>query len=266
MIKSIYLLRSNGEILYSKNFIEQEYEENLLIGFFNSVVNFSREALKSVVDFIDLGRESKAILELKPEEEIFGAIICSAKDNNSLVKKILKDILQGFIDEFSPNYNLESRKNKDKVDEIFKRTMKGKGRYSILIRFIISWVLLIPLGGLLVFVNIWASEVFIFTGEISSFGLERLITQTIPQIIIVLFLESVVLFGIPNFISGYVILHIKYSFINTLIYLILILLAITLSVRPILIYPILSFLPFVVISSLGGAYLGNEYGKTKRLS
>jgi len=266
MIKALYILRSNGEILYSKNFVDQEYNENLLIGFFNSVVNFSREALKSVVDFIDLGRESKAILELRPDEDIFGAIISSAKDNNALVKKILKDVLQGFIDEFSPNYNLESRKSKDKVDEIYKRTMKGKGRYSILIRFIISWVLLIPLGGFLVFINIWASEFFIFSSTITTFGIERLITRTVPQIIIVLFLESVILFGLPNFISGYILLNIKYSFINALIYLILVLISILLSVQSILIYPILSFLPFVIISSLGGAYLGNEFGKTKRLS
>jgi hypothetical protein len=266
MIKSIYILRSNGEILYSKNFADQEYNENLLIGFFNSVVNFSREALKSVVDFIDLGRESKAILELKPDEEIFGAIICSAKDNSTLVKKILKDILQGFIDEFSPNYNLESRKSKEKVGKIFKRTMKGKGRYSLLIRIIISWVILIPLGGLLVFINIWASEFFIFTGSLTPPGINQLITRTIPQIIIVLFLESAILFALPNVISGYVLLNLKYSFINALIYFILVLVAILLSVRSILVYPILSFLPFVIISSLGGAYLGNEYGKTKRLS
>ncbi len=266
MIKSIYLLKSNGEILYSKNFVEQQYDENLLIGFFNSVVNFSREALKSVVDFIDLGRESKAILELKSEEDIFGAIICSKTDNSELVKRILKNILQGFIDEFSPNYNLQGRKNKEKVDDIFRKTMKGKGRYSILVRFIISWIILIPLGGILVLVNIWASEFFIFSGPLNPPGIEQLITRTIPQIIIVLFFESVILFGLTNFISGYILLNLKYSFINAVIFFILIILSISLSVRPILIYPILSFLPFVVISSLGGAYLGNQYGKTKRLS
>ena len=116
MIKNIYILSRNGILLYSKNFIEQKFDDNLIIGFFTSIENFSREALESIVKYVDLGVDNKLILQPKPDEKIFGAAIVSSKDNNILVNKILDNILQDFIDDFSPNYDLD-RKSKSKIDK-----------------------------------------------------------------------------------------------------------------------------------------------------
>jgi hypothetical protein len=105
MFKNIYIISTNGMMYYSKKFIDEGFDDNLLVGFFTSTTNFSREALESVVKYVDLGSDNKLVLESKPDEDIFAAAIVSSKDNNNLVSTILKNILQDFIDEFYPDYN-----------------------------------------------------------------------------------------------------------------------------------------------------------------
>jgi len=269
MIKSLYILRRNGMLLYTKSFIKQPFDENLLLGFFSSVVNFSREGLESVVDFVDLGEESKVIFELNAQENIFGAAIVSVKDNNGLVNTILKTILTNFIDEFSPAYDLELTKNREKMDTILKDSLRRRGTSSLLLRFIISIIVLIGIGVVLTIINIWVFANFILVNIPYYITPDNLIRQTIPILVLGLFAELIVLFGIGNFISGFILLNLRVSILNAVIYFILIILAHLFSlgtIASILIYPILSFLPFVAIASLGGAYLGNEFAKTKRLT
>ncbi|GAI99743.1 unnamed protein product, partial [marine sediment metagenome] len=46
MLKNLYIMDENGKLLYSRDFVrEQKYDDNLLIGFFTSITNFSKEAL-----------------------------------------------------------------------------------------------------------------------------------------------------------------------------------------------------------------------------
>ncbi len=269
MIKSLYILRRNGMLLYSESFIKQPFDENLILGFFSSVVNFSREGLESIVDFVDLGKDSKVIFELNTQENIFGAAIVSIKDNNGLVKTILKTLLTDFIDEFSPAYDLELVKNREKMDDIIKDNLRRRGTSSLLLRFIISIIVLIGIGVVLTIINIWVFANFILRNIPIYITPENLVKQTIPILVLGLFAELIILFGIGNFISGYILLNLKVSILNAIIYFILIIIAHLFAlgaIASILIYPILSFLPFVAIASLGGAYLGNEFAKTKRLT
>ncbi len=56
MLKNLYILDENGILLYSKEFTrEEQYDDNLLIGFFTSIANFSREALGTAVKNVNLG-------------------------------------------------------------------------------------------------------------------------------------------------------------------------------------------------------------------
>ncbi|TXT60416.1 MAG: membrane protein of unknown function [Promethearchaeota archaeon] len=265
MIKALYILRRNGLLLYAKNFTDLKFDENLLYGFFSSVVNFSREGLESVVDFVDLGQENKVIFELNAQENIFTAAIVSVGDNNRLVKKILTNILTGFIDEFSPEYDLNLPKNREIMEGILKENLQWRGGSTLLFRFIISIIVLIGVGAVLTLLNIWVSRDLIFTNIPLYFTPYEFITQTIPILVLALFLELIVVFGLANFISGYILLDLRVSIINAVVYFIIIVLALLLSVQQILIYPIISFLPFVIIASLGGAYLGNELASRKRL-
>ena len=108
MIKSIYFLDENGFLLYSKNFMKEKYDQNVLIGFFSSIANFSREALGGIVKNIDLGENNKLIFVPNLEERILGATVVSSNDNNQLVTLIVKNMMQDFIDSYSPDYDLES--------------------------------------------------------------------------------------------------------------------------------------------------------------
>lgn len=55
MLKSLYILDEHGILLYSKEFVkEQQYDDNILIGFFTSIANFSREALGTAVKNVNL--------------------------------------------------------------------------------------------------------------------------------------------------------------------------------------------------------------------
>ena len=108
MLKNLYIMDENGRLLYSKDFVrEQKYDDNLLVGFFTSITNFSREALGTAVKNIDLGENNKLIIIPKQEESLLGAAIVSSNDNNELVAKILKNILREFIDSYAPDYDIE---------------------------------------------------------------------------------------------------------------------------------------------------------------
>ena len=96
----------HGILLYSKQFIsEQQYDDNILIGFFTSIANFSREALGTAVKNVDLGENNKLILTPIEDEGLLGAAIVGSNDNNDLVTKIIRDIMQEFIDSYSPDYD-----------------------------------------------------------------------------------------------------------------------------------------------------------------
>ncbi len=258
MIKNIYILSRNGMLLYSKNFIEQKYDDNLLIGFFTSVENFSREALESIVKFIDLGVDNKLILKPKPDEKIFGAAIVSSKDNNILVGKILDNILQDFIDDFSPDYNLD-RKSKSKMDKNIEDNLKKRTSSSLRIRILKTWLILGPLGLLLTIINIMATEYFISSRQSeygSFFYMEDILLSIIPQVVLISLAELVLVFGVANFISGYIILDLKLAAINVLLYFGYILIFYFISVKPVLALIILTFFPFIIVASLLAAYLG----------
>ncbi|MBY9005391.1 MAG: hypothetical protein KGD63_01400 [Candidatus Lokiarchaeota archaeon] len=263
MIKNVYILRTNGMLLYSKNFIKQKYDDNLLIGFFTSIVNFSREALDSIVKFVDLGEDNKLILEPKPEEKIFGAAIVSSKDNTLLVSKILGNILQDFIDDFSPDYLIDT-KSMRKVDIIAKENLKRKTAPSLRIRLIETWLILIPLGILLTFLNIMATEYFVSSLYYRFFSMDEILISIIPQVVIISLVELILVFGIANFISGYITLNLRIAALNTLLYFGYILIFYFISVKPVLGIIIITFFPFIIIASLVASYVGHILALQKK--
>ena len=100
MFKSLYIMDENGLLLYSKNFMKHQYDENILIGFFTSIANFSREALGGVVKNLNLGQNNKLILLPNTEERLLCAAIVGDNDNEDLISRILKNVLQDFIDTY----------------------------------------------------------------------------------------------------------------------------------------------------------------------
>jgi hypothetical protein len=147
----------NGIVLYSKNFMREKYDDNILVGFFASIANFSREALGSVIKNVDLGQNNKLILLPISEENLLGAVIVSSNDNNQLILTILKDILQDFIDAFAPDFDPE-KIFEEEMEKIIQNNMKGKIMQSPKIRFLFAWLITAPLSYLLIFLSIFATD------------------------------------------------------------------------------------------------------------
>ena len=267
MIKRIYILKFNGILLFSKNYIKSEkYDDSVFIGFFASIANFSREAMESIVEYIDLGHDNKLILYPQLEEKLLAAAIVSSIDDNELVSKILSNITQDFIGEFGPDYD-PNKINKEETEHIIEENLEGKISNTLLKRLIYSWVLLVPLCILLNFINI-TSRAFIFQYlylDQDTYTQEEIYTEVMPSMVWISLLVMLIVFIIPNLISGYLVLNEKYAYLNSIIYLILIISIYFYTIESVFAYVIISYLPFVILMSIAFAYLGFRLAKKRKI-
>ncbi len=265
MIKSLYFLDENGILLYSKNFMKKKYDENILIGFFSSISNFSREALGSVVKNVDLGDNNKLILVPHSEERILGATIVSASDNNDLVTLILNNIIQDFIDAYSPDYNSE-KIFPNEMENIIDKNLKGKTMHSPLIRFSLSWLFVGPLSYFLIILSINAT-LFIY----NSFNLDRfytpdqLFTRFMPSLIALSTANIIILFMLPNLIFGFLAPNWKIALLNSFIYFAVTITLYFYSTEPNFAYILVGHLPLSLVFSLFFLFIGIRYSSKKFL-
>ena len=104
MIEYLAILRQNGELLFSKNYAGQAFEEEVLMGFFASVSNFSQAALQMFVDEIGLGEYKKIVLVMAPYEKIIIGAIVEKEDAKRTVQRVLNEILLKFIGNYGPQF------------------------------------------------------------------------------------------------------------------------------------------------------------------
>ena len=265
MIKSIYILDENGILLYSKNFMKKKYDENMLIGFFSSVSNFSREALGSVVKNVDLGDNNKLILVTHSEERLIGATIVNASDNNDLVTVILSNIIQDFIDTFSPYYNPE-KIYPNEMEKIIDQNLRGRIMHSPLIRILLSWLIVGPLSFILIYLSINAT-LFIY----DYFNLNRfytpdqLFTWFMPNLILLSTSNIIILFLLPNLILGFLAPNWKIALGNSFIYSAVTIVVYFLSAEPNFAYIVIGNLPLTLIFSLFFLLIGIRYSSKRFL-
>jgi hypothetical protein len=243
-----------------------KFDHNILIGFFTSIANFSREALERMVEFVDLGRDEKLILHEVPDEQLFGACIVETKDNDELVHELLNKILQEFIAEFGPYYNPENI-YEDRMDLLVDDILKGKTSYSLVKRFLVSWVILGPLAVILTFAGIAGTEYFLnvfYSGE-RLFTQNEIFTRLMPQMAIFAFLVLIIVFGITNLFSGYITLDLRIGFLNSIIYIIVVIISYVYSVQPVFAFIILAYSPLVFMISFGATYIGYRLAVKKKL-
>ncbi|MFX0059097.1 MAG: hypothetical protein ACFE8J_12425 [Candidatus Heimdallarchaeota archaeon] len=265
MLKSIYILDENGILLFSRNFMREKYDDNILIGFFSSITNFSREALGSIVKNVDLGENNKLIIAPASDENLLGAAIVSSNDNNNLVSSILKDIVQDFIDTYSPDYDPD-KIFQDEMENIIEDNLKGKTMRSPLKRIFASWLIAGFLSYFLIFISIIASS-FIY----SIFRLERFInpgqlfTRFMPSLIILSTLNIIILFLLPNLILGFLSPNWKIAVVNSIIFLAVTITLYFFSIEPNFAYIVISNLPLTLIFSLFFLFIGIRYSSKRFL-
>ncbi len=267
MIKRIYIMKFNGILLFSKKFIKTEkYDDNVFIGFFASIANFSREAMESIVEYIDLGHDNKLILYPQLEEKLLAAAIVSSIDDNELVSKILGNITQDFIGEFGPDYD-PNKIIKEETEHIIQENLEGKISNTLLKRLISSWILLIPLCILLNFINI-NSRAYVFQYlylDQETYTQEEIYTEVMPSMVWISLIVILIVFIIPNLISGYLVLNEKYAYLNSIIYLILITSLYFFTIESLFAYVIIAYLPFVSLLSFIFSYIGFRLAKKRKI-
>jgi hypothetical protein len=266
MLKNIYIMDENGVLLYSKDFEKQKYDENILIGFFTSLANFSREALGTAVKNVDIGEENKLILVPIQEERILGAVIVNVRDNSQLVSQILKNILQEFVDSYSPEYNVERIFHED-MEKIINNNLSEKILRSPVVRFILSWLIVAPMSyGLIV------ASIFTTTFLYALFDLERFTVNSflffsrfLPSLIAISTVDMIILFLLPNLILGYLSPSWKIGIVSSVIQLGLTIYLFFNSMEPLFTYIIIGYLPLALIFSLFFLFIGTRMASRRFL-
>jgi len=259
MIKSLYFLDENGFLLYSKNFMKEKYDQNVLIGFFSSIANFSREALGGIVKNVDLGENNKLILVPNSEERILGATVVSTNDNNHLVTLIVKNIMQDFIDSYSPDYNLETI-YPDDMERIINNNLRRKIMPSPRIRLLLSWIIVGCLCYFLILLSInVTSFMYNYFNLNRFFTPEQLFTRFMPILILLSTINISILFILPNLILGFLSPNWKIATLNCLIYLVITITLYFYSTEPNFAYIIVGHLPLTLIFSLFFLFIGIRY-------
>ncbi|MFX1313019.1 MAG: hypothetical protein ACFFHD_10440 [Promethearchaeota archaeon] len=265
MIKSLYILDENGILLYSKNYMKKKYDQNILIGFFSSISNFSREALGTVVRNVDLGENNKLILVPIPEERILGAAIVSVNDKNMLVRLILTNILQDFIDTFSPDYDPD-RIFPDDIEKIIRNNLKGKTMQSPRIRLLLSWLISGPISYFLILLSINVTYFIYGFFRLNRFvNPDDLFIRFMPYLILLSTANIIILFLLPNLVLGFLAPNWKIAVINCLIYLVITFTLFFYSIEPDFAYILIGNLPLTLIFSLFFLFLGLRYSSKKFL-
>jgi len=260
-------MRFNGSLLYSNHFSEGErFDDNVLIGFFASLANFSREALETDIEHIDLGHDNKLILFPHSSEKLLATAIVSSIDDNELIMNILRNILQDFIGDFAPDYNPDNIKEEE-MNVIIEENISGKISYPLVKRLIFSWLLLIPLCILLNFINITSGDI-IFQNlylEKEIYTQEEIYTEVLPTMIRISLIILLIVFILPNLISGYLVLNEKFAYLNSVIYIILIMVIYFFTIESLFAYVILAYLPLVFLISIGFSYIGFRFAKKRKI-
>lgn len=259
-------MRENGILLYSKNNTQEQLDEDILIGFFASIANFSREALNTVIGNINLGEKNKLILCPIAGEKILLAAIVSKDDNDQLLLGILKDIGQDFIDEFAPNYIRENI-NPSRVDQIIKDNTSDKLIMSKPKRFILSWLVLGPLSTILMFASVNIGEILAQTLGLTqpTFVFQDIITWVMPAFFLIATVLNLILFVFPNIINGFIILDKKLMYFNMITYIILILLEFFSAKVFFMVIILLAYIPLVFIISTYFTNVGYNLAQKKKI-
>jgi hypothetical protein len=256
----------NGRLLYSKDFVrEKKYDDNLLIGFFTSITNFSREALGTAVKNVDLGENNKLIIVPKQGEHLFGAVIVSSNDNNELVSNILKNILQEFIDSYSPDYDTE-KIIQEEMEKTVQSNLKRKTISSPIIRVVISWLingsLIYPLILLSIFATLFIFEALDLTQYLYG---DDLFTKFFPALILLSTGNIIILFLFPNFLFGILSPNRRVAIANSIIHLVVTIILFAYSSEPAFAYIVIGHLPLTLIFSLFFLFSGMGFSSKRFL-
>lgn len=237
-------MQENGILLFSKEYESVSFDTNLLIGFFASIANFSREALSTAVRNVDLGEGNKVIMQPNPKQGLIAAAIVSPMDNSSLIHDILENIILDFINEF-PSFEDPDKLNLITIEAIFNDNMRRKTFPSTPKLIISSLVILTPVLFVLIYISTYLTNAFQYLFHSFEFSL-----------IVYTSLTLLLLTVIPNLISGFLAPDKRYAWFNTFMIVLLEVVFYLVSVERLFAQITLANLPINFILSIASAYFG----------
>ena len=266
MIKRFYIMRLNGVLVYSKIFTKELFDDDIMIGFFASLANFSREALQTVIKDVDLGQDNKVVLFEHKDEKLIAVALVNSSDNNDLILEILNDIMHDFIILFSPDYEPD-KLNRNEVENLIESNVKRYTSSSLIQRLILSWIVLVPISIIITILNIMATSYYFQYSYLEDklYTQEELITEVIPEAVMISTIIIIIVYILPNLIQGYIVLDRNLAYLNSILYMIIILVAYFNSTEPLFFYVILYGLPWAIFTSLVFAHIGYRLGSRRKI-
>ena len=252
MIEYLAIMKTNGTLFYSREFKKTEIEEEVMLGFFAATANFSKEALHSMVEDVNLGKGKRVILSSASEERLIIAAIVNAEDNRDLVKLILDNILKWYIEKFTQNIReIDPVAISNYIDDLLKKKVLGRAYKRVLK----SWISQFFLGIFSIILGYVLKEI-----GINQIGISA------EQYSFIFFLGTLlilVVFPIPMFVSGYIVADRKKGYWNLFLYLLLVIIGF--SPDPVLIVVFFGNIPMILVIATVFLLMGIYYSGKKKL-
>ena len=247
MIENLYIMKTNGVLLYSYN-PDAEIDIDIITGFSASVANFGREALKTVIENIELGENRKLFLYPVYDENLLISAIGHENDNESLTNSILHSIADEIIASYAPKYeNIDNNAVETMIEE--KLYTKSINRRNRIIRYAIAAVLIAPLAFLLAKLSALISEalavVLGIAGEITEFS-------SLAGVFLIATILVILLYVGPSLIFGFLTVHRWVSIAIMVVYMAFTVILFNPSFR----YILLAYSPVSIIVGVTFVFLG----------
>ncbi len=266
MFDSIFIFKENGVVLYSRNLKEGRVDDQVLVGFFSSIANFSKEALQSTIQQLDLGSDTQLVMHYRPKEELIIAALTDARDDVGKVKKILGTIATDFLDEYGANVE-ESQVNATTLTESITRLLRQSSRRRgatmqfIALDFLI--VLYVPLYFLMEAIMPLLFQDMFRPGVV--FGENFLFNQFLPRIFIASVLFVFATIPLPTFLTGFIAGEKRRAYINFLGFYIVALILLAVILQTVLSVVALLYSPFSIVIGLVFSWMGTRMAEKRKL-
>jgi len=255
MIEYLVIMKQNGQLLYSKSLQKLNIEEEILLGFFAATANFSREALQTMVEDVNLGSGKRVIMVPAPQEKLIAAAITTVDDNRDLVKFLLNELLGSFISKFGPHFsNINGKTVETDLNLLLKKRI-AKFSFKTILK---SWIVQFVLGIIMSIVGLILANIaksFISGGNLT------------PANLFVFFLIGTVLvlivYPLPMFVTGYILGNARWAKINIILYLILTFIAFSTTAEIAIV--ISGYLLVIIVLSIVFTNLGINFVSKRKL-
>ncbi|MHA1684052.1 MAG: hypothetical protein ACTSUE_24145 [Promethearchaeota archaeon] len=266
MIENLYVMKENGELIYYKHMRGESIDENILVGFLAAVGNFGRDLFNGMIDAMGVGEDKKLILHFNQKAQLISAAIVDKRDNNLLVKRILREFTVGIVEEYGTRIDAISV-DKSLLERDLKAVLKGKiaarkGR-NFFFGLLVALAFLYPLFLAGLYAIMFFVENVVLKLNLSSDT--ALFSAFLPLMIVAIIIYIFILYLFPMLLSGFVAGQFRFAVWIGVIFHGATLVLYVLSRLVETMFITLSFTPVIIIFMLFFSYIGVRIANRKKL-